>query len=87
MAKGGLSNQLLGKMIVPKPEYGSTASKDDVNGRIWVGLRPNLSGEMLATIDAAWVDGAEGIKLAVHDVHGNTRELYLTQVRLKGETC
>lgn len=84
MAKSGLSNQLLGKMIVPKPEYGDCSTKDDVNGRIWAGLKPNLSGEWLATIDAAWTY-ENTTKLAVHDVFGNTAEMHLTNVNLKQE--
>jgi hypothetical protein len=82
MAKG-LSNQLLGKTVVPKPELGDPATKDEVNWRIWAGLKPNLSGEWLATIDAAWTEEAT-VKIAVHDPHGNTAELYFTNVNLKG---
>jgi hypothetical protein len=84
MAKGGLSNQLLGKMIVPKPEYGSTTAKDEVNGRVWAGLKPTLSGQMVATIDAAWTE-ERTTRIAVHDPWGNIVEMSLTLVNLKGE--
>lgn len=82
MAKAGLSNQLIGKTVVPKPGYGDVNLASDVNGRVWAGLKPNASGEMIATIDAAWVEEGQ-IKIAIHDPWGNTAETYLTLVNLK----
>lgn len=82
--KSGLSNQLLGKLIVPKPAFGDPT---DVKGnfpnvRIWADLKPNLSGEFIATIDAVWTDQQMVLAL-VHDVHGNIATVLLTQVNLK----
>ena len=42
MAKTGLSNQLLGKRICPKPEYGSPTDKNNVNYRVWGDLKPSM---------------------------------------------
>lgn len=75
-----LSTSLIGKLIIAKPEFGNPTDKDGgPNYKIWSNLKPNASDEYIATIDAAWTeDGA--VKIAVHDVHGNTAEMYYTLV-------
>lgn len=82
MAKNGLSNQLLGKCIVAKPNYGSPSERDTVNWTVWAGLQPNAGGEWVAIIDAVWTEDGS-VKAIVHDVHGSTKELWLMQVNLK----
>lgn len=72
MAKGSLSNQLLGRTVTP--------SKGLEN--VWRGLKENLSNELVATIDAAWIDEGS-VKIAVHDPFGNVTEMYLNHVVLK----
>lgn len=82
MARAGLSNQLLGVVVVPKPDFGDPADSNSTNSRMWRELKPNQSGEWFATVDAVWtIDGTT--KLAVHDAHGNTAEIYLTHVNIK----
>ena len=83
-AKSGLSNNLLGKMIAPKPEFGDPANTDTFgppNQRIWSGLKPNASGEWVAMIDAAWVEDGV-VKLAVHDAHGSTALMWFSNTSL-----
>ena len=86
MAKTGLSNQLLGKRIVPKPEYGSVSERDPIkitqNVHLWSGLQPDGAGDYHAYIDAAWVDSDGNVKIAVHDSFGATKEMWLTHVNL-----
>jgi hypothetical protein len=71
MAKGGLSNQLIGKLIQPRAGV----------EHIWDGMQKNLSGELLATIDAAWTEDGL-VKVAAHDPYGNLKEFWLTNVRM-----
>ena len=84
MARGALSNQLLGKRIVPKPEYGNPSGPDSsqLNWKLWSGLNPDTAGDYHAYIDAAWLDSEHSVKIAVHDPFGNTKEMYLTHVNL-----
>lgn len=82
----GLSNQLLGRRIVPKPEYGDPATQGnsypDANGRIWEGLKPSLNGEYTAEIDAVW-QASDGLQISVHDPFGNIAEMALKNVSLQ----
>ena len=81
--KGGLANQLLGKTVKPKPEFGSPSVPDTMNWRTWSGMSPDLSGCYHAEIDAAWVDGDGNVKIAVHDPFGTTKEMWFAHVNLK----
>lgn len=81
MSKGTLANQLLGKLVCPKPEYGPIDDPNMPNYKIWAALKPNLSNEMLATIDAAWIEN-RAVMVGVHDVHGSTAVLHLSLINL-----
>lgn len=81
MARTGLTTNLVGKRICPKPEWGSCTNEHDPNGRIWEGLKPSLDGVYTAEIDAAWTEDGS-TKLAVHDPHGNTSEVWLKTVSM-----
>lgn len=85
MAKGGLSNNLLGKKVRPK-YMEEQAVLGVTDGRPLLGpwpseLKPNLSGEYIAEIMAAWVHAGE-VKVALIDPFGHTAEAYLVNVNI-----
>jgi len=81
MVKVGLATNLVGKRIKPIPEWGDCNNEHDPNGRIWAELKPTLSGQYTAEIDAAWTEEGS-VKLAVHDPFGNTAEVWLKTVSI-----
>lgn len=81
--KSGLANQLLGKMIKPNPAYGDVEDKSYTNNRIWFDwAQKTASGEYVATIQAAWVDGEGKVKVLVSDPFGHMQEMWAEHVQL-----
>lgn len=67
----GLSNQIVGKLVVPVPGL----------EHIWK-LEKNLSGEYFGTVQAAWVqEGA--VKFLVSGPMGDMMEVFATHVKVR----
>ena len=83
MAKGSLSNSLIGKPVQPKEEYGDPRNKGDVNAGVWAGMKPNTAGQYYAVIEAAWIDGDGNVKILMIDPFGNSKETWMTHVQVR----
>jgi hypothetical protein len=83
MAKTGLSNSLIGKFIVPKPEYGDPQKKDEgPNYNIWANMKPHKQGGYIAEIGAAYTEDGV-VKVMATDPWGNNSIFFINNVNLK----
>jgi hypothetical protein len=75
MKKTGISNQLLGRVMV---------KAENANEMMWPShWTPNASGEYIGVIEAVWVDNENELKAVISNpVNGQITEVYVTHHRV-----
>jgi hypothetical protein len=71
-SKGGLSNRLLGQKIRPSSQL---LAQQELLARLWK-LKPNLSNEYFATVEAVWASDNH-VKVLAKGPMGDIAEIYL----------